>query len=60
MKILITSDLFFVETNGVVTSVRNLMDELKKCGHDVRVLSIADKMKSCKNGDVTLIRSLPS
>lgn len=59
MKILITSDLFFVETNGVVTSVRNLMDELKKCGHDVRVLSIADKMKSCKNGDVTLIRSLP-
>lgn len=59
MKILITSDLFFVETNGVVTSVRNLMDELKKCGHDVRVLSISNKMKSCKNGDVTLIRSMP-
>lgn len=59
MKILITSDLFFVETNGVVTSVRNLMDELKKSGHDVRVLSISNKMKSCKNGDVTLIRSMP-
>ena len=59
MKILITSDLFFVETNGVVTSVRNLMDELKKRGHDVRVLSISNKMKSCKSGDVTLIRSLP-
>lgn len=59
MKILITSDLFFVETNGVVTSVRNLMDELKKKGHDVRVLSIANKMKSYKNGDVTLIRSMP-
>lgn len=59
MKILITSDLFFVETNGVVTSVRNLMDELKKRGHDVRVLSISSKMKSYKNGDVTLIRSLP-
>lgn len=59
MKILITSDLFFVETNGVVTSVRNLMDELKKRGHDVRLLSISSKMKSYKNGDVTLIRSLP-
>jgi len=35
------------------------MDELKKCGHDVRVLSISNKMKSCKNGDVTLIRSMP-
>lgn len=59
MKILITTDLFFVETNGVVTSVRNLMDELKKNGHDVRVLSIANKMKSYKNGDITLIRSMP-
>ncbi len=59
MKILITTDLFFIETNGVVTSVRNLMDELKKKGHDVRVLTISNKMKSYKNGDAVLIRSVP-
>ena len=28
MKILITTDLYTTNTNGVVTSVRNLMEEL--------------------------------
>ena len=30
MKVLITTDLYVTETNGVVTSVRNLREELVK------------------------------
>jgi len=59
MKILITSDLFFVKTNGVVTSIKNLTDELEKRGHEVRILTISDKMKSYKEGNAYFIRSLP-
>ncbi|MBQ8512040.1 MAG: glycosyltransferase [Clostridia bacterium] len=58
MKILITTDLFTTATNGVVTSVRNLWDELKKRGHDVRILTLSDRMKSCRDGDVYYIRSV--
>lgn len=59
MKILITTDLFTVTTNGVVTSVRNLWDELKKKGHDVRILTFSNNMSSYKDGDVYYIKSLP-
>ena len=59
MKVLITTDLFFVETNGVVTSIKNLVDALEKRGHEVRILTISDKMKSYKDGNVSFIRSLP-
>lgn len=58
MKILITTDLFTTATNGVVTSVRNLWNELKNRGHDVRILTLSDKMKSHKDGDVYYIRSV--
>ncbi len=59
MKILITTDLFTVDANGVVTSVRNLFDELKNKGHDVRILTLSDKMHSHKDGAVYYIRSVP-
>ncbi len=59
MKILITTDLFTTETNGVVTSVRNLWEYLKSKGHDVRILTLSDSMNSHKDGDVTYIRSVP-
>lgn len=59
MKILITTDLFTTATNGVVTSVRNLFDELKKNGHDVRILTLSDSMRSHKEGSVYYIRSMP-
>ena len=59
MKILITSDLYTTATNGVVTSARNLFEELKRRGHDVRLLTLSDRMKSHKDGDVTYIRSMP-
>lgn len=59
MKILITTDLFTTATNGVVTSVRNLLDELKSKGHDVRILTLSDCMRSYKEGPVCYIRSMP-
>lgn len=58
MKILITTDLFTTATNGVVTSVRNLRDELKKDGHDVRILTLSDNGRSYRKGNVYYIRSV--
>ena len=39
MKILITTDLFTTSTNGVVTSVRNLYEELTGKGHDNKFIA---------------------
>ncbi len=58
-KILITTDLYTVSTNGVVTSVQNLFDELTEKGHDVRILTISDTLHSHKEGEVYYIRSVP-
>ena len=44
MKILITTDLFTTDTNGVVTSVKNLLEELESKGHDVKVLTLSDNI----------------
>ena len=49
MKILITTDLYTVKTNGVVTSLQNLFDEMKRRGHDVKILTISDNKKSKKD-----------
>ena len=58
MKILITTDLYTVTTNGVVTSVRNLYEELKKDGHDVRILTLSEDRNSHKDGEIYYIRSV--
>jgi len=58
-KILITTDLYTVSTNGVVTSVQNLFDELTAKGHDVRILTLSDSLHSHKDGAVYYIRSMP-
>lgn len=58
LKILITTDLYTTNTNGVVTSVQNLFDELTAKGHDVRILTISDTLHSHKEGAVTYIRSV--
>ena len=52
LKILITTDLYTTNTNGVVTSVQNLFDELTEKGHDVRILTISDSLRSHKEGAV--------
>lgn len=59
MKVLITTDLYTTATNGVVTSVRNLMEELTKKGHEVRVLTVSEKLKSHQEGNIYYIKSLP-
>ena len=59
LKILITTDLYTVSTNGVVTSVQNLFDELTANGHDVKILTISDSLHSHKDGAVYYIRSVP-
>ncbi|MBQ8632570.1 MAG: glycosyltransferase family 4 protein [Lachnospiraceae bacterium] len=57
MKILITTDLFTTTTNGVVTSVRNLYEELKEKGHDVRILTLSEGKESYKEDHVYYIKS---
>ena len=59
LKILITTDLYTTNTNGVVTSVQNLFDELTAKGHDVRILTISESLHSHKEGAVYYIRSVP-
>ena len=59
MKVLITTDLYTVKTNGVVTSVQNLLEELEKKGHEVRVLTVSEKLKSHQEGKIYYIRSVP-
>ena len=58
-KVLITTDLYTVNTNGVVTSVQNLFDELTAKGHDVRILTLSGDLHSHKEGSVYYIRSVP-
>ena len=58
MKILITTDLYTTATNGVVTSVRNLTDQLRSHGHDVRILTLSDTSRSYKNNHIYYIRSV--
>jgi len=59
LKILITTDLYTVKTNGVVTSVRNLLEELTQLGHEVRVLTLSEKMRSHREDNVYYIKSMP-
>lgn len=59
MKILITTDLYTVTTNGVVTSVNNLREELCRRGHEVRILTLSADRHSHREGDVTYIASMP-
>ncbi len=58
MKVLITTDLYTTNTNGVVTSVRNLMEELEKKGHEVRVLTVSEKLRSHKEDNIYFIKSV--
>lgn len=59
MKVLITTDLYTTNTNGVVTSVRNLMEELEKKGHEIRVLTVSEKLRSHKEDNIYYIKSVP-
>jgi len=60
MKILITTDVFKPVVNGVVTSVLILYEQLKKQGHDVRILTLSNDRRSRKEKDVYYIGALPA
>lgn len=57
MKILLTSDWFIPAVNGVVVSFMNLYRELKKQGHDVRILTLSKSDDSYEDGDFYFVRS---
>lgn len=59
MKVLITTDLYTTQTNGVVTSVKNLSRELLAVGHDVKILTLSDTVHSHKDGNIYYIHSVP-
>jgi 1,2-diacylglycerol 3-alpha-glucosyltransferase len=58
MKILITSDWYKPQINGVVTSILNLEKGLKALGHDVRILTLSQNIRYHKTGNVTYLSSL--
>lgn len=57
MKVLITTDLYTTNTNGVVTSIRNLADELRAMGHTVRILTFSETKESRRAKDVYYLPS---
>jgi 1,2-diacylglycerol 3-alpha-glucosyltransferase len=57
MKILITTDLYTTETNGVSVSVRMLASELKALGEDVRILTLSQNRRSYTENAVYYIGS---
>lgn len=60
MKILIATDWYKPIVNGVVTSVTNLESELLAKGHDVRILTLSNSLRSRKDGNVYYIKSVPA
>ena len=58
MKILITTDLFEPQINGVVTSVINLKRGLEELGHEVRILTLSQNAHSSFQNGVYRIGSI--
>lgn len=58
MKILITTDWYSPIINGVVTSVRMLQRELEALGHDVRVVTLSQSLRSHQEGNVYYMGSV--
>lgn len=60
-KILITSDLYLPSVNGVVTSVVNLVNELRLRGYEVRILTTSydNSYHYDADGQVYYMRSVP-
>ena len=52
MKVLITTDWYQPVVNGVVTSVRILSQELRKRGHEVKILTLSRTCRSYAEQDV--------
>ncbi len=59
MKILISSDVYEYQTTGATNSIVTLRDELRKRGHDVRMLVLSPNNKSYFQDDAYYIASKP-
>ncbi len=60
MKILIASDAYKKQTNGVTNMVVTLADELRRRGYPVKVLALSDTLESFRDGDDYYISSFSS
>ena len=60
MKILLASDGYVYQTNGVANVVVSLKEGLREAGHEVRVLALANDRHSRREGEDYFIRSFPS
>lgn len=60
MKILICSDTYVYQTNGVVTVLNTLVSGLRKLGHEVKVLAPSDSRKTFQKGDDYFLSSIPA
>ncbi len=58
MKILIACDCYSPTVNGVVTSVLNLKNALLKKGHQVKILTLSNTLKTHTSEDVHKIGSI--
>ena len=58
MKILITTDWYKSAVNGVVTSVKNLEKGLTALGHDVRILTLSESIRSYQEGNSFYVGSI--
>lgn len=58
MKILITADCYTPTINGVVTSILNLETELRRLGHDVKILCPSENFHSSESENVCRIGSV--
>ncbi|MDR1394450.1 MAG: glycosyltransferase [Bifidobacteriaceae bacterium] len=57
MKILLATDFYVPVINGVVMSVLNLKRGLESRGHEVRILTLSQTMRSFDEGGVTYVGS---
>lgn len=58
MKILITTDCYTPMINGVVTSILNLERQLRRLGHEVKILCPSENFYCCESENVYRIGSV--
>lgn len=58
MKILITTDCYTPTINGVVTSILNLETQLRRFGHEVKILCPSENFHCCESENVYRIGSV--
>ncbi len=60
LKILLTHEVMPDKQNGVSISMGILSRELKKLGHDIRILTLSDNTKTYKKGNIYCLSSVPA